>query len=237
MAQTGQPSSTNIKKCPTWLVGLSFHDTLSMGVSGPEPPCNSKEGFSYWTLRAGSWQSNTSLQVNLQLVSNFHQFKTRDFQSGIQSCVQSHSSRANTDNIATIQVFRDNTLHTLEIQLSCSSYSSLNLEIYLGLTHYSFECGLSYGKHQSHLKVQLGMVQGARMSKLGWCSTAWAGRSRSGVKWCAHVWIKPKQICKEVVHVDLARREPTGENRSAPATSWFSHPQKYATTKSKSCRL
>lgn len=156
------------KTFPTQLCGPS-----SLGCVCPEPPCKSKEQFSYSTLHAGRWQSSTPLQVNLQSVSDLHQFKTEDFHSGIQSCIQSHSSRANTDNIATIKFFRDNTLHTLEIELSCYSYRFLKLEIHLGCIHYShlqtcnelsFEDCHSYGKHQSHLKVQLGMMQRARMS-------------------------------------------------------------------------
>lgn len=164
---------------------------LSMGVFGSEPP------FSFWTLHAGSWQTSTSLQANLQSVSDFYQFKTGDFHCGIQRCIQSHSSRANTEKMATTQLFRDNTMHTLEIQPSCYSYSSLKLETYSGVTHcslhqtckeFSFKHFHSLGNHMVAPKSTTGHSAESHNELPG--STGW---TRSGMKWCGHIWMKPKQ--------------------------------------------
>lgn len=161
MAQTGQPSSTNTKNRSNsagWMLfpwvslaqkhHASLRNSLLMGhcvLAADRAVHHCKYIFSW-----------SEISISLRLKTH----------SGIQSCIQSHNSRANTDSIAKIRVFWDNTL--LEIQLSCYSYSSHKLQIYLGQIHYnclqtcnevSFEHCYSQGKHQSHLKVHLGTVQ------------------------------------------------------------------------------
>lgn len=120
VAQPGQPSSTNTEKqaqLSSWTLfpWVSLSSLRNSFVTGRD-----------WH------QSSKSLQINLQQGSDFHQVKTENFH--FQGWVQSHSSSTNTDNTATTQVFRGNTLHTLEIQLPCYSCSSLRWGIYLGWT-------------------------------------------------------------------------------------------------------